>query len=173
MIVILFLYSIVKPDHNTPRAGRKEIEYGAVTTVDLPATPGTYVLWVRLDAPRSLVVGRLGAIDLPAGLYAYVGSAHGAGGLRARVNRHLRADKLVHWHIDRLTSQAPVGSIWWMASAERLECTWAQRLLTLGTPAAPRFGSSDCGCPAHLIALDEVIIPQAWAALDRPNVISR
>jgi Uri superfamily endonuclease len=143
-----------------------------MTIVDLPRSPGTYVLWVRLDRPLSLDVGRLGAIDLAASLYAYVGSAHGAGGLQARVNRHLRADKPAHWHIDRLTALAPVVEVWWIASADKLECRWAHSLLSWGSVTVPRFGSSDCACPAHLIALDETIVPRAYASLGEPGVLS-
>jgi Uri superfamily endonuclease len=126
---------------------------------EFPSTPGTYVLIVRVDQPLTLAVGRLGTVRLPGGYYAYVGSAHGPGGLRARLNRHLRADKPLHWHIDYLTTAAPVIAIWLRASPERLECGWAQALIARGTAPVPRFGSSDCACPAHLIALADTTIP--------------
>jgi Uri superfamily endonuclease len=128
-----------------------------------PSTPGTYVLIVRVVQPLTLAVGRLGTVTLPGGHYAYVGSAHGPGGLRARLNRHLRADKPLHWHIDYLTAAAPVITIWWRAASERLECAWAQALIARGSVPVPRFGSSDCTCPAHLIALAETTIPAAMA----------
>ena len=102
---------------------------------------------------------RLGQVTLAAGQYAYVGSAHGPGGLRARVGRHLRADKPLHWHIDYLTAAIPVVHVVALASTARLECTWAKRLLVLNGAAvpAPGFGSSDCRnrCPAHLIRLPD------------------
>jgi Uri superfamily endonuclease len=130
---------------------------------EFPPAAGTYVLIVRVDQPLRLEVGRLGTITLSGGHYAYVGSAHGPGGLRARLNRHLRADKPLHWHIDYLTAAAPVIAIWLRASLERLECTWAQALIARGTVPVPRFGSSDCACPAHLIALAEPTVPAALA----------
>jgi Uri superfamily endonuclease len=139
---------------------------------ELPPTPGTYVLIVRVDQPLTLTAGRLGTVGLPGGLAAYVGSAHGAGGLRARISRHLRADKPVHWHIDALTALAPVVAIWLRESPERLECSWAQTLAALATVPIPHFGSSDCKCPAHLLTLPTGSIPTAWAALGRPVVIS-
>jgi len=41
-------------------------------------------------------------LDLLPGYYIYIGSAFGPGGVRARMLRHLRADKPKHWHIDYL-----------------------------------------------------------------------
>jgi len=50
--------------------------------------------------------GRVFAI--PRGVYLYVGSARGFGGLKARVARHLRAVKKVHWHVDYLLASRSV-----------------------------------------------------------------
>ena len=138
---------------------------------DLPAAPGTYVLILRLDAPSRIVPGRLGPCDLPAGLYAYVGSAHGPGGLRARVARHLRRDKPRHWHIDALTAAARPVAIWTRATPERLECAWARTLAALPGVTLPvaGFGSSDCACPAHLFALPDAMQRAAWTALNQPD----
>ena len=126
-----------------------------LTPADLPATPGSYLLLFALAAPLTIHAGRLGALDLLPGMVAYTGSALGPGGLRARVGRHLRAEKRPHWHIDALTAAAPVSAVWLAESGMRLECVWARALLDLpgsGLPA-PRFGASDCACPAHLIRL--------------------
>lgn len=133
--------------------------------------PGTYILLVRLDAPLRLVVGRLGRVDFPGGLYAYVGSAHGPGGLRARIGRHLRRDKPVHWHIDALTAHAPVVAVWRRASPERLECAWARTLAALPGVTVPvlGFGSSDCRCSSHLFVLPQDVEQRAWEALDQPD----
>jgi len=136
----------------------------------LPAEAGTYVLMIGVGEPLRIVPGRLGAFDLPAGLYAYVGSAHGAGGLRARVGRHLRAGKKVHWHVDALTALAQVVEVWASASAERVECEWARALAAL--PGAeepiPGFGASDCACPTHLLRLPPDRLGEAWRALGQP-----
>ncbi len=118
---------------------------------------GAYLLQFRLEEPLELDAGRLGRVLLPAGWLAYVGSAMGPGGLRRRLERHLRRDKRLHWHIDYLTTVCtPVA---WESEVgeERRECAWVRRLLALPgtTVPAPGFGSSDCreGCPAHLVAL--------------------
>lgn len=117
----------------------------------LPRTPGTYVLLIVLDRSRTVRPGRLGRIDLSAGLYLYFGSA--LGGIAARVERHLRAHKSLHWHIDALTSAARPEEVWWVESGERLECHWARTALAVEGVEAPvrGFGSSDCRCESHLV----------------------
>ena len=130
-----------------------------MTLPDLPATPGTYVLLLKANAPIVLDMPRFGQVALPASQYAYVGSAHGPGGLRARVGRHLRAEKPLHWHIDYLTAALPIVDVVAAAGIARLECIWVKRLIALdGTSVpVPGFGSSDCrnGCPAHLVRLSD------------------
>ena len=114
--------------------------------------------------------GCLGTFTLAPGRYAYVGSAHGSGGLAARVGRHLRADKPRHWHIDALTATAPVVEVWYAASPTRLECTWAAVLRDLPGVVLPipRFGASDCSCPSHLHLLPPHAESAAWDALQSP-----
>ncbi len=63
---------------------------------DLPASHGTYVLHLFVSHAQPIEVGRLGLQHLPIGDYFYIGSARGAGGLRARVGRHLRGDGAPH-----------------------------------------------------------------------------
>jgi Uri superfamily endonuclease len=127
------------------------------STEDLPASPGTYALIFRLRESISLQIGALGRQELPDGICIYVGSAHGPGGLRARVRRHLRPEKQAHWHIDYLTAILLPAGVIWDAGTEKRECAWTQRLLTDTGAIAPisAFGSSDCtaGCPAHLVRL--------------------
>ena len=124
-----------------------------------PTEPGTYVLLIDVTDPLDLTVGKLGCFGLPPGCYAYVGSAHGPGGLRGRLARHVRRDRRRHWHIDYLTEVALVFYVYFRASTRRLECRWAQRLVGLpgASAPAPGFGSSDCraGCLAHLVRLPD------------------
>ena len=126
---------------------------------ELPSAPGTYALVMRAMESLRPIVGSLGACELTPGMYVYVGSAHGPGGLRARVMRHLRADKPLHWHIDHLTACVAPSEVIWDTGEQRLECGWVRRLLTLPgahTPI-PGFGAGDCTarCPAHLVKLPE------------------
>jgi Uri superfamily endonuclease len=137
---------------------------------DLPALPGVYALFVPLARPTVLQAGHLGLVTLPSGYYVYLGSAHGPGGLRARISRHLRPEKPLHWHIDYLTALAPVLNVWQSVNNAHGECIWTQRLLALpgATCPAPGFGSSDCreGCPSHLVRLPDHYDPEeAWKVL--------
>lgn len=131
-----------------------------------PTEAGTYLLELRATEPVTIAAGRWRGFTLPPGVYVYVGSAHGSGGLAARLARHLRAEKRPHWHIDALTTVLPVAAVRATVSLERLECAWVRRLLAGGASAPiPGFGSSDCraGCPAHLLRL--LAEPEAAATL--------
>ncbi len=89
---------------------------------------------------------------LQPGFYVYVGSALGAGGLRARIMHHLRRAKAPRWHIDYLRMHVPVDQIWCTCLQLRLEHQWAQAFETLpgGSVPLPGFGASDCDCRSHL-----------------------
>ncbi len=120
----------------------------------VPAEPGAYLLLIELSAPLVLDIASLGPATLPAGRYAYGGSAYGPGGLRARIGRHLRRDKALRWHIDRLTAAGRVIGVRAVPGGQ--ECALVGGLLELpGTSVPlPGFGSSDCrACPAHLVRL--------------------
>ncbi len=115
---------------------------------------GTYALLLRLDAPQAVIVGALGALAFPQGWYLYLGSARGPGGLQARLARHRRqGNKRFHWHIDYLRAVAQLTQVWTYTSQARRECEWATSAAALpgATITAPRFGASDCRCPAHLL----------------------
>ncbi len=111
---------------------------------------GAYVLLFRLARAERIAVGRLGDVALAHGQYAYVGSA--MNGLDARIERHLRARKQRHWHIDYLLERATVTAVLEFESAIRLECELNARLLLEIRSAQPvrGFGSSDCRCRSHL-----------------------
>ena len=105
--------------------------------------------------------GRFGTFHLSPGHYIYLGSAHGPGGLRARLGRHLKGDGQLHWHIDALRRVAEVEAFSFYVSPSvakeemPLECRWSQILMRLpqAEVAVPGFGASDCrhACPAHLV----------------------
>ena len=123
---------------------------------DLPSSHGAYVLHLTLRRPQTLAIGRLGHYRLPAGHYFYMGSARGAGGLQARVGRHLRGDGALRWHVDYVRAVAEVREVFYTVADKPLECEWSQALARLRRAfiPVPHFGSSDCrsGCDAHLIA---------------------
>ena len=138
---------------------------------DLPAEMGSYALILGLESPRRIRVGALGDYDFMAGEYVYLGSAHGPGGLRARVGRHLRVEKPYHWHIDYLLDFAGLVGLCWAVSPTRLECNWSQALSRLPEASIPirGFGASDCRarggtCRAHLLAFPGEVSPAGLCA---------
>ena len=121
--------------------------------IDLPSDPGYYVLVIRVK--RGLTITTKGGkrFNLKPGIYAYIGSARGPGGIRARILRHLRKDKRKHWHIDYLTTNP------WVEVVAALSFTWEEkdlesilsnRLSKIYVPVKA-FGSSDKRRdPSHL-----------------------
>jgi Uri superfamily endonuclease len=113
--------------------------------MDLPEDKGTYVLIVSVTQMKRLEIGRLGTFDVVPGFYAYVGSAFGAGGLRARIGHHLESTARPHWHIDYLLGIAEPIEVWFSTASQKLERHWAgllEKASNFRTPIA-RFGSSD------------------------------
>jgi Uri superfamily endonuclease len=111
--------------------------------MDLPEAKGTYVLIASVAQMKLLKIGRLGTYDIVPGFYAYVGSAFGSGGLRARLGHHLEPTASLHWHIDYLLGVAEPVEVWYTTA--KLEHHWAELLeeaLQFRVPI-PRFGSSD------------------------------
>ncbi len=115
----------------------------------LPAVAGAYALIIALDA---------GSGSLAPGRYIYAGSAWGPGGIRARVRRHLRTTKSIHWHVDRLTFAGDVAEVITLPGGRECAIVAAIRDLPSITVPEPGFGSSDCrGCPAHLLRLPDTL----------------
>jgi Uri superfamily endonuclease len=107
------------------------------------------------EEETQITVGRLGTFRFPAGWYAYAGSALGPGGIRARLARHRRSEKRLHWHIDYLMAFCSLAESWEVTSSTRLECAWAAAAGQLpgARIAVPGFGASDCRCAGHLICI--------------------
>jgi Uri superfamily endonuclease len=117
---------------------------------------GTYVLLLHLPAPVELTVGRLGTFDFPAGWYAYIGSAFGAGGLVGRLKHHLRPVERPHWHIDYLRQAAELVEIWLSPDTEPREQAWVDLMLAIpgATIIVEGFGASDSDRESHLVYFD-------------------
>lgn len=148
------------------------VEYPRLAGVgSIPAEPGSYALVLRLEQSHNIQVGRLRTTRFQAGIYIYLGSAQGPGGLRARLDHHQKGEGALHWHIDYLRRYSYVTAIYYLTNstfqqlcavlpADRFECRWSQTLANLPGAAYPMpgFGASDCqaGCPAHLVRFDSV-----------------
>lgn len=128
----------ISPDHLNTQASLK----------------GAYVLLIGLDRALPVGAGRHKSGQLPAGTYFYAGSAYGAGGIAARIGRHFRKDKKVHWHVDRLTLEASRLAAFIVENGN--ECALAEALLQSNSVAIALkgFGSTDCSsCRSHLLAI--------------------
>lgn len=114
---------------------------------------GLYQLDLWLPHATQIQVGRLGTFLFSAGRYVYTGSA--MNGLEQRITRHRRRHKRLFWHIDYFLEYARIGEVVCYPGGEQEECVLnAQVLARPGARiAAPRFGASDCRCPAHLVYL--------------------
>jgi sugar fermentation stimulation protein A len=113
---------------------------------------GAYLALLELPEAMELETGKLGPVDYRAGWYLYVGSA--MANLTRRIERHRRLRKRKHWHIDHLRERARFVEALPVRASDRLECELAAALGELADWSIPRFGASDCGCPAHLFGFE-------------------
>jgi len=107
----------------------------------------TYQLLIEVGEPLDIDVGRLGRCHFAAGRYIYTGSAKR--NFEARIARHLRKNKKLHWHIDYLLTQPGVIVVDVRRYGDE-ECDINHR--QPGAIPLPGFGASDCReqCGSHL-----------------------
>ena len=128
---------------------------GGVTTSQLELMPASGAYALILRATKRIDCKPEKPWVLKPGTYIYAGRA--TRGLSARLARHKKRTKPVHWHIDHLTVRQTVAieNILLIPAKPNLECTIVRILLEQTGVTVPvhRFGSSDCrqGCPAHLL----------------------
>jgi len=108
---------------------------------------GSYLLLMELKNTETIPVGKLGKIDFKEGFYIYAGSA--LNGLDQRIQRHIRKQKKIHWHIDYLLNHAKIVNVFYKQSEAKEECFIA-KTLEKELSAIPGFGCSDCTCKSHL-----------------------
>lgn len=112
---------------------------------------GAYALMIQLERAVDCRLGqRLYRID--PGHYVYAGSANGPGGIDARLRRHFKPEKRLHWHVDQLTVTAFHIDAFTLPGAT--ECDIVDRLAdsSLFEHVVTGFGSSDCAiCDSHLL----------------------
>jgi len=113
-------------------------------------------LLLHLPANTTLTFPNLGTFDLPAGYYAYVGSAFGPGGLPAEFKRYLAPGDAPRTPIDHLRQVAALEEIWFSAGEESRQHVWADLLLAIpgGMNLIDGFGADDCDCDSHLVYFD-------------------
>ena len=121
-------------------------------TLDLPSQPGTYALLLEAAAMQEVPIGKLGVLHMLPGIYVYVGSALGPGGLAARVDWHTLREKVSHWHIDYLRAETRLLAVWYARGTKPRECYWSKIIERVARAPIPLdgFGASDCRCRSHL-----------------------
>ena len=90
-----------------------------------------------------------------------MGSAFGMGGLSSRIHRHLRRNKKLHWHIDKITSNN-CCTVYGVAVLpnEKSECIISAKLKGMkGLISIYGFGNSDCkrNCGSHFFQMESWI----------------
>ena len=123
----------------------------ADTDITLPSDRGAYGLLIDSESAVAVRIGRRGRVLAP-GLYLYCGSANGPGGIAGRVGRHLRREKALRWHVDRLTRAGRIAAV--IVAPGGDECGLFSRFSAVSGAEVPiaGFGASDCRrCPAHLV----------------------
>jgi sugar fermentation stimulation protein A len=114
---------------------------------------GCYALVISLAAAAEITVGALGTVRFAPGRYVYVGRARR--NLPQRLARYLEGPRRIRWHIDYLLAVARIELVAVTPSLD--ECGLAAEIAALaGSRLIPRFGSGDCRCPGHLIAVNEL-----------------
>lgn len=129
---------------------RRRSKTGSKQTIN----SGIYVLEILAKENFSVGIKKFADRIFSAGYYYYVGSAQK--NLKQRLTRHLATNKIIHWHIDHITS---IGSnnikaiFFSRGSAKDLECELAnyfEKKLNLDN-SFHGFGNSDSNCSStHL-----------------------
>lgn len=117
-----------------------------------PSQIGTYCLTFYCSILSQVTVGKLGTYQIIPGYYCYIGSAFGSGGLKSRIQRHLKINKRHHWHLDYIRPYLEPIEVCYTTDTIKREHQWSELLLKEKNSSIPinNFGSSDCHCPTHL-----------------------
>jgi sugar fermentation stimulation protein A len=115
---------------------------------------GVYIAIFYLPRDWTIQIGRLGTFRFRQGVYLYVGSAQR--NLSARIERHNRKKKTLHWHIDYLSAMVEMLGAITIPGTRELECRLAKKLSNMFETTVPNFGASDCRCAGHLFYAREL-----------------
>ncbi|MCQ6254682.1 DUF123 domain-containing protein [Methanocaldococcus sp.] len=125
----------------------KKFDFKKVSKNKIPNEKGTYILKIKLKEGKKIKFGKKEEF-FKKGIYFYVGSAYGNSiNLKNRIERHLKDDKKMHWHIDYLLKYGKVEEIF--ITNKRVECEVANEFIK-EFDYIERFGCSDCNCKSHL-----------------------
>ena len=88
---------------------------------EISSKKGNYTIVFRLEERTRQNLHRFGDVVFNPGYYFYCGSAHGSGGLKSRITRHLTKSSKKFWHIDYLKDFLFPTEVWYQASLEKNE----------------------------------------------------
>ena len=137
---------------------------------------GIYVLELKLNSRIRISHKKFTHFIFSPGYYYYVGSAQS--NLQKRIQRHLRGEKKLHWHIDYLTSipEITCEKIYILENEEKkLECELAKSISNKFSTSFPAigFGNSDCSnCKSHLLYIETKIDQSQLLSLYHFTVLS-
>ena len=115
---------------------------------------GIYIAVFYLPVAQDITIGQRGAYFFRSGVYLYVGSAQQH--LEARIARHARQQKALRWHVDYLSTRAPMMGAIILSGRRARECEVAAELRREYELTVPGFGASDCRCGGHLFFMPEL-----------------
>lgn len=130
---------------------------------------GIYNLIIILSSDKPIKIGKLGRFLFKKGYYIYTGSAKR--GLKARIERHKRRGKTIHWHIDYLLKEAGILDVRVSTEGLLTECGLNKKIFEMrgAELSVPGFGSSDCKCKSHLAYFRELPEVETLNGLSLPN----
>lgn len=118
-----------------------------------------YVLVIYLLSDVEITI-RGNKVLLNKGVYLYVGSCKGSGGIWPRIIRHLESSKKTRWHIDQLTTNKfsrIIGVFVIKGNDVDYESLLSNEFSKIFR-YIPRFGSSDkLSDPSHLFICNHII----------------
>ena len=160
------------------RANKKWEEIINKSIIDrIPSSKGIYALVFELTNNMKLSTRTLSNKTLTKGIYVYIGSARGPGGLRARIRRHLAKTKKLKWHIDYITStnHFRARAIVYALTNQDLEHIMASILEKQLAIPIQRFGSTDKPSRSHLFKCNNLTecINTAFNALELLNLSAK
>jgi len=125
-------------------------------SVDELSSKGVYIMYITLGSKKRLKVGSLKLQSFDAGLFAYVGSARGPGGLRGRLRRHMGLKgrpRALHWHVDHIISNPDSKIVGFHVLEGASEHLVAEKVGSFARVSFRGFGCSDCNCNSHFFYL--------------------
>ncbi|MCK9224893.1 MAG: GIY-YIG nuclease family protein [Candidatus Muirbacterium halophilum] len=116
-----------------------------------------YIILLENKKNVSKNIGKKGIFLFSPGYYIYIGSAKK--NPMARIERHLKKEKKLFWHIDYITSFMEIRKVLLFRFVEFTECELAQNIFNEFKVEFPGkgLGSSDCKCYSHFAKINEKV----------------